>query len=94
MMLTVNPHRPHTPPNHAHHGSWENNCLSISIPPFSHKVTMKRKTVPMKKDTNDAMKGETTDCRKREFAAVCIGVKTPRRNIGIKLIIKLKKIRN
>ena len=40
--------------------------------------------VPIVKETKEAMKGETTDFRKRELAAVCIGVNTPNRKIGIK----------
>ena len=84
MIFTVRPHKPHTPPNHAHHGSDENNSLSIKIPPFSQRVTIRRKIVPTEKDTKEAINGDTTDCRKREFAAVCIGVNTPKKNMGIR----------
>ena len=84
IIFTVRPHNPQTPPNHAHHGSVENNSLSINTPPFSQRVTIRRKIVPTEKDTKEAINGDITDCRKREFAAVCIGVNTPKKNMGIR----------
>lgn len=84
MIFTVNPHNPHTPPSHDHHGSFENNSMSINIPPFSQRVMIRRKIVPTENDTSEATNGDITDCLKREFAAVCMGVSTPKKNIGIR----------
>ena len=88
MIFTVSPHNPHIPPNHDHQGSLENNSMSINTPPFSQRVTISRKIVPIVKDTNEAIKGDVTDCRRREFAAVCLGVSTPKKNIGIRYHIR------
>ena len=40
------------------------------------------------------MKGDTTDCRKREFAAVCIGVNNPKKNMGLRYHIILCGFKN
>ena len=83
-MLTVSPHNPQIPPSHDHQGSVANNFLSIKTPPFSQRVIIRRKIVPTEKETKEAIKGDTTDCRNREFAAVCMGVRTPKKNMGIR----------
>lgn len=70
MMLTVNPHKPQIPPSHAHQGRVENKLPSILMPPFSQKVTISKNMVPTENETNEAIKGEITDCRSRELAAV------------------------
>ena len=92
MILTVSPHRPHIPPSHDHQGSVENNSRSIKTPPFSQRVTIRRKIVPIEKDTKEAIKGDTTACRKREFAAVCMGVSTPKKNMGIRYHIAFQSV--
>ena len=73
-MLTVSPHNPQIPPSHDHQGRVANNSLSIKIPPFSQRVIIRRKIVPTEKETKEAIKGDVTDCRKREFAAVYVGL--------------------
>lgn len=61
IMLTVSPQRPQIPPNHAHHGSVENNLQSIATPPFWQIVTIVKNIVPIVNDTSEAINGETTD---------------------------------
>ncbi len=51
------------------------------------KVAASRNKVPIEKETREATKEESTDCRKREFAAVCIGVNTPKKKIVNRYII-------
>ncbi len=45
------------------------------------QVAANRNRVPIEKETSEETKEELTDRRKLEFAAVCIGVNTPKKKI-------------